>query len=134
MNRATDGWGRRPWRRIAVPGDGTANTGQEGAHEHQWTIGEWFVYLVERETEWKGLSTGGPSSNSSGGRRLGMSKIPAKGRSGLMGLELRSKRRGWRSYRCKELDWDEVSASDFGGECTVASSGSGDRGEEHRAS
>jgi hypothetical protein len=35
-----------------------------------------------------------------------MSKIPAKGRSGLMGLELRSKRRGWGGYRCKELGRD----------------------------
>jgi hypothetical protein len=32
-----------------------------------------------------------------------VSEIPAEGRSGLMGLELRSKRRGWGVYWCKEL-------------------------------
>jgi hypothetical protein len=39
--------GRRPWRRIAVPGEGTANTGQGGAHEHHWITGKQFIYLVE---------------------------------------------------------------------------------------
>jgi hypothetical protein len=53
---------------------------------------------VEREAGWKKLSTRGPSSGSSGERRLGVSEIPAEGRSELIWLELRSKRRRWGGY------------------------------------
>jgi hypothetical protein len=53
---------------------------------------------VKREAGWKKLSTGGPSSGGSGERRLGVSEIPAEGRSELIWLELRSKRRGWGGY------------------------------------
>jgi hypothetical protein len=94
----TDGRGRRPWRRFAVPDEEAANTGQGGAHKHQWITGELFVYLVEREAGWKKLSTRGPSSGGSGERRLGVSEIPVEGRSELIWLELRSKRRRWGGY------------------------------------
>jgi hypothetical protein len=56
--------------------------------------GSCFVYLVERETGWKELSTRGSSSGCSGERRLGAREIPAKGRLELDWLELRSKGRG----------------------------------------
>jgi hypothetical protein len=82
---------RRPWRRIAVPGEGPANTGKGGAHEHQCITGKRFVYLVELEIGWRELLTRGSSSGGSGERRLGAREIPAKGRPELDWIELRSK-------------------------------------------
>jgi hypothetical protein len=40
-----DGEVRRPWRRVAVPGEGLANRGIERAHEHQGKLGMRFPYL-----------------------------------------------------------------------------------------
>jgi hypothetical protein len=44
-NRASDGEVRRPWRRVAVPGEGPANMRGYRTHEHQGARGNRSPYL-----------------------------------------------------------------------------------------
>jgi hypothetical protein len=44
-NMISDGEVRRPWRRVAVPGEGPANRGIERVREHQGRLGMRFPYL-----------------------------------------------------------------------------------------
>jgi hypothetical protein len=44
-NMTSDGEVRRPWWRVAVPGEGPANRGIEHAREHQGRLGMRFPYM-----------------------------------------------------------------------------------------
>jgi hypothetical protein len=74
---------RRPWRHVAVPGEGPANRGIERAQEHQEEMGSRSEYLDGLEVKWKKLPTVRSSSGGSGERRLGVDAIPAKEGQGL---------------------------------------------------
>jgi hypothetical protein len=75
---ADDGRVRRPWRRIAVPGEGPANIEVKHAHEHRCAMGSRSVYLEELEFKRRELSTTGSSSDGSSERRLRVRAIPAE--------------------------------------------------------
>jgi hypothetical protein len=44
---------RRPWRHVVIPGEGPANTGKQGAHEHRGSAGMLSSNLIWSETEQK---------------------------------------------------------------------------------
>jgi hypothetical protein len=67
---------RWPWRRIAVPGEGLANTKVKHTHEHRCATGSRSVYLSGLENPWRELSTTESSSGGSGERRLGVKANP----------------------------------------------------------
>jgi hypothetical protein len=74
---------RRPWRRVAIPGEGPANRGIERAQERQEEMGSQSEYLDGLEVKQKGLSMVRSSSGGSGERRLGVEAILAKEGRGL---------------------------------------------------
>jgi hypothetical protein len=76
-----DGEVRRPWRHVAIPGEGPANRGIERAHEHQGKLGMRFPYLPRRGGGMP--STVRWSPGGSNGRRLGVEAIPAMEGRGL---------------------------------------------------
>jgi hypothetical protein len=77
-NLAVDERVRWPWRCIAVPGEGLANTEVKHAHKHRCATGSRSVYLSGRETPWRELSTTESSSGGSSERRLEVKANPAE--------------------------------------------------------
>jgi hypothetical protein len=55
---AGDEEGRRPRRRADVPGEGPANTSNQGAQEHQGEIRMRFPYLIWLRKWWKWVVDG----------------------------------------------------------------------------
>jgi hypothetical protein len=79
---------RRPWRHVAVPGEGPANRGIERTQEHQEEMGSRSEYLDGLEVKRKGLSTVRSCSGGSGERWLGVEAILAKEGRGLDRIRL----------------------------------------------
>jgi hypothetical protein len=75
---ADDGKVRRPWRLIAVPGEGPVNMEVKHTHEDRCATGSRSIYLEEPEFKRRELSTTGSSSDGSVERWLGVRAIPVE--------------------------------------------------------
>jgi hypothetical protein len=71
--------GQRPRRRAGVPGEGLANTGNQGAQKHRGEVRGRFPYLIWLRKGWKRVVDGESSSGGSGEGRPGVGTIPARG-------------------------------------------------------
>jgi hypothetical protein len=56
---------RRPRRGVVVPGEGLANTGKQGAHEHRGSAGMLSPNSIWTETGRRGVIDGGGGSSGS---------------------------------------------------------------------